>query len=202
MGSLIEKKYQANCDTPSDIFEHLPTLYEYGQKVKHVTECGVRSVVSSYAFANALRDKPGSRMVLVDPDTSPNIPHFLAECAAAGISATFYQQSDLECPIEPTELLFIDTWHVYGQLKRELARWNPHVSKYIIMHDTTVDGIFGESVRTGSNIQSQAKISGFTEKEIQQGLWLAIIEFLADHPEWKLEFRYMNNNGLTILVRV
>jgi hypothetical protein len=26
-------------------------------------------------------------------------------------------------------------------------------------------------------------------------------EFLATHPEWKLEQRFTNNNGLTILAR-
>lgn len=202
MSSTIEAKYQERCNTPSDIFEHLPTLYEYGKKVRHITECGVRSVVSSYAFANALRDISGARIVLVDPETSPNMPPFLAECASAGIRATFYKESDLECPIEPTELLFIDTWHVYGQLKRELARWSPHVSKYILMHDTTVDGALGESFRTGANIQRVAKQSGFTEEEVRRGLWPAITEFLAANPEWRLEFRYMNNNGLTVLSRV
>jgi len=44
-------------------------------------------------------------------------------------------------------LVFIDTWHVYGQLKRELAKYAPLTKKYILMHDTTVDEWVGESVR-------------------------------------------------------
>jgi hypothetical protein len=35
-----------------------------------------------------------------------------------------------------------------------------------------------------------------------RGLWPAIDEFLKEHSEWKLEMRYTNNNGLTILSRV
>jgi len=34
------------------------------------------------------------------------------------------------------------------------------------------------------------------------GLWPAIREFLGTHPEWKIEKRFKNNNGLTILARV
>jgi hypothetical protein len=40
---------------------------------------------------------------------------------------------------EKFDLTFIDTWHIYGQLKRELAKFAPITNKYIIMHDTTVD---------------------------------------------------------------
>jgi hypothetical protein len=34
-----------------------------------------------------------------------------------------------------------------------------------------------------------------------KGLWPAVEEFLAAHPEWKIEKRFTNNNGLTILAR-
>jgi hypothetical protein len=108
----------------------------------------------------------------------------------------------LECPIEDTELLFIDTWHVYGHLKRELSRWNSHVSKYIIMHDTTVDEWLGESIRLSLNFEEQSVSTGIPVEEIIKGLWYAINEFLVQHPEWVLEKRYINNNGLTILRRV
>jgi len=137
-----------------------------------------------------------------DLDTNQNVKNFSKECAAEGIPVTFYQQSDLECPMEPTDLFFIDTWHIYGQLKRELARWHSVVSTYIILHDTTVDAEFGETVRSGLNAVEQSKSSGFPLEEITKGLWPAVEEFLAAHPEWILEHRYTNNNGLTILRRV
>jgi hypothetical protein len=103
--------------------------------------------------------------------------------------------------MEYTDLLFIDTWHVYGQLKKELARWNGHVAKYIILHDTTVDGEVGESVRLGNNIEEESKESGLTEEDIRRGIWPAVEEFLIEHPEWVLKERFTNNNGLTVLAR-
>jgi hypothetical protein len=158
--------------------------------------------VSSYAFGNALKTKASNKLILIDIEKSDEIDPFFDECEYSGINVTFHEGSDLTCPMEPTELLFIDTWHVYGQLKRELKRWHPNVSKYIILHDTTVDGEIGESVRMGYDIEKEIVQSGFTEEEIRKGLWPAVEEFLVDHPEWRLKEKFTNNNGLTVLERL
>jgi len=103
--------------------------------------------------------------------------------------------------MEDTDLLFIDTWHVYGQLKRELARWHSYAGKYIILHDTTVDEWQGESIRVGWDAIKQSKETGIPVDEIRKGLWPAVVEFLKEHSEWELHARYVNNNGLTVLRR-
>lgn len=198
----IKEIYKFFVNHPSDINEHLPTLNDYALQCNHITECGVRGVVSSWAFATGLLNKAQARLVQVDLDTNQRVVDFGELVRTAGIDVTFYQQSDLDCPMEQTELLFIDTWHVYGHLKRELARWNSSVTKYIILHDTTVDADHGESIRCGFNIPQQSADSGIPISEITKGLWPAVTEFLAEHPEWILEKRYENNNGLTILKRV
>ena len=200
--SIIDRKYIERCANWSDIYEHLPTLARYGSECSHITECGVRGVVSSYAFAHSLKNKKVNKLIQVDLDWNYNLDIFKKECDAENINVTFYQQSDLECPMEPTELLFIDTWHIYGHLKRELSRWNSYVSKYIIMHDTTVDEWQGETVRLEWNAEEQSIQSGIPINEIKLGLWPAIEEFLVEYPEWKLKERYVNNHGLTILERI
>ena len=103
---------------------------------------------------------------------------------------------------ERYDLTFIDTWHVYGQLKRELAKFAPITNKYIIMHDTTVDEWYGETVRLNLDGRKQSIESGFTLDEIYKGLWPAIEEFLQDNSNWVIHERYVNNNGLTILRRI
>jgi hypothetical protein len=198
----IERQYNILRITPSDINEHLPTLYSYASKCNSVVECGVRTVVSSYAFAFALKDRSNTQLTLVDPSKSGNVEQFLKECTDSGLDARFFEQSDLDCPLIKTDLLFIDTWHVYGQLKRELARWNSSVSKYIIMHDTTIDEWRGETLRAGWDAQKQSEQFGIPVEEITKGLWPAIAEFLQQHPEWKLKQRFTNNNGLTVLERI
>ena len=199
--SFIQRGYDANCANSSDINEHLPTLRQYASDCTHVTECGVRGAVSCYALGDGIRGKEGARLVLVDLDECEAIERFIDYCEHENVRATFYKESDLTCPIEDTELLFIDTWHVYGHLKRELARWHSHVKKYILLHDTTVDGKHGESLRLGWNILEQSKATGIPVEEIAKGLWPAVEEFLQEHPEWTLKDRFTNNNGLTVLVR-
>ena len=200
--SVIRQRYNEKCNTWSDIYEHLPTLYKYALDCNHITECGVRFVTSSYAFAYGLLHKENAKLVQVDPSLSNEVRVFKEECDQENVPTIFYNQSDLDCPIESTDLLFIDTWHIYAQLKRELSRWHSSVNKYIIMHDTTVDEWSGESVRCGQNTEDQSRESGFPEEEIRKGLWPAIEEFLRDHPEWILKERFTNNHGLTVLARV
>jgi hypothetical protein len=197
----IHDFYIQACVTVSDINEHLPVLRSYASKVNHITECGVRSVVSSYAFADGLLRKNPNKLIQVDLDSNENVKNFAQKCKEEGINVIFYQQSDLECPLEQTDLLFIDTWHVYGHLKRELARWHTMVNKYIILHDTTIDADLGETVRIGWNAKSQSESTGIPVEEITNGLWPAVLEFLELHPEWRIEIRYENNNGLTVLSR-
>jgi hypothetical protein len=195
-------KYMSLVDTQSDINEHLPVLLRYTKQCSSVVECGVRSIVSSYAFLYGLSEKPNNCYTMVDPNKSDQMESFLKLCSHHNVNATFYEQSDLDCPLVETDLLFIDTWHIYGQLKRELARWNTSVRKFIILHDTTVDEWLGETIRNHWNAEEQSRIYGIPVEEINKGLWPAVEEFLKEHPEWTLELRLTNNNGLTVLRRV
>ena len=200
----LELVYHQKCGTVSDIFEHMPTLHGLAKQCKHITELGVRAAVSSYAFGYGLVDTSGSKLIMVDLEDSTGIQTFLHRAKKQGLQTVFYQANDLECPQEETDLLFIDTWHIYGQLKRELARWNSFVRKWIVLHDTTVDAELGESVRGGASLEEIQEMSlktGIPCEEITKGLWPAVEEFLAAHPEWCLEKRFLNNNGLTILRR-
>lgn len=200
--SLLMSRFNRLCTIPSDIHEHLPILHEYAKKCSTIVECGVYEVTSSYAFAAGLLGTPNASLTMIDPYVSSKTPAFLDQCGREGIVARFIHSSDLTIsPIE-TDLLFVDTWHVYAQLKRELAHWHASVRKYMLLHDTTVDEWYGEAVRGRADIERHVRETGFPAEEIQKGLWPAIVEFLREHPEWKLEARYTNNNGLTILSRV
>lgn len=203
----IESRYQYECargfDQEGDINEHLPTLYDYTTRCNVVVECGVRTPVSSYAFARGLKGNPKGKLHMIDQrNESEAINQFLGIVRREGLDAEFIHASDIVCPPIETDLLFIDTWHVYGQLKRELAHWHASVRSYIIMHDTTVDGLYGETLRNGWDPVKQSEEFGIPVDEICRGLWPAIEEFLRDHPEWILERRYTNCNGLTILKRI
>jgi len=201
---VVNDTYDRLCQTPCDINEHLPTLYKYATECESVFESGVRGCISSWAFVYGLLNngKPTPRILLNDITSCP-IQHLLDATNDLDINVKFSWINNLELNMtEDVDLTFIDTWHVYGQLKRELAKFAPLTKKYIILHDTTLDELHGETIRMGWNPEQQSQESGIPIEEITRGLWSAVEEFLAANPEWVLKERFTNNNGLTVLARV
>ena len=150
---VIDRKYNEKVnDLTGDIHEHLPTLREYASKCETVVEMGVRSVVSTWAFLKGLSESGGTIKKLTSVDIENIDMENVIQCAKdVGIDMKFVQHDSATVDVE-TDLLFIDTWHVYAHLKRELEFHHSKVSKYIIMHDTEIDGIYGESIRCNWNI--------------------------------------------------
>ena len=179
---VLENIYNQRCSMPSDINEHLPTLKKYAEECDHITEMGVRWVVSTFAF---MMGKPKK---LISIDIDPVEKHgiqtidLITLAKTAGVEFEFVLGDTTEIEIEETDFLFIDTLHTYTQLKKELALHPSKVKKYIGFHDTTTFAQVGEY------------------KEV--GLWPAIEEFLNSNPEWVIAEKFENNNGLTILKRI
>ena len=195
--------YNNKCNQSSDINEHLPTLSKYASECESVFETGVRGVVSSWAFVNGLLQNNKSTKYLFMNDIEPCNINELVQVTQDLVTLKYEWKNNLLLDLNETfDLTFIDTWHIYGQLKRELEKFSKMTMKYIIMHDTTVDEWQGETIRCGWNSCQQSISSGIPEDEINKGLWPAIDEFLASHNEWILHERFVNNNGLTILKRV
>lgn len=205
---IIKTTYERLCVKPSDINEHLPTICRYAQDCESVFETGVRGCVSSWAILYGLtqNNKSEKFMFMNDIDVCKIDPLIAAaNSLPPGLKvAAFYKwQNNLEIQLpRSVDMTYIDTWHVYAQLKRELAKFAPLTNKYIVMHDTTVDEVYGETIRNGWNAAEQSKKTGFPVAEINCGLGRAIEEFLAANPEWELREKYTNNHGLTVLKRI
>jgi hypothetical protein len=187
-----------------DISDHLITLSNLASDCESILECGVRDIVSSWAFMNGLTINRSINKELncCDMELSPNHEILKTVCDTYKIKHQFFVCSDLNLEMKEYDMIFIDTWHIYGHLKRELQKMHSYAKKYIVMHDTEVDGVYGESLRLGFNIDKLSEESGYAKEEICQGLQLAISEFLVEHPEWKPKAHYPYNNGLTVLERV
>jgi GT2 family glycosyltransferase/tetratricopeptide (TPR) repeat protein len=169
----LEELYQAACRTPSDINEHCPRLHALAKECRHVTEMGTRTGVSTAALLFARPQK----LVCYDRVRFPQVDRL---AALAGETEFVFHQTDVtQTEIEQTDLLFIDTWHVYEQLREELRLHAGKVRRYIVLHDTTTFGEQGEG-------------------EGRRGLWPAIEEFLSQGT-FRLKERYENNHGLTVL---
>ena len=172
----LTELYVKQCKRKSDINEHLPTLKEYSSKVKHVTEFGVRFGISTIAL---LAGKP-KILKSYDIDRRRFKSYRLFKQVSPDTEFVFTEADVLKINIDPTDLLFIDTWHVYKQLKQEFELHAGKVSKYIILHDVITFGTIGED---GSEF----------------GLTNAVSEFLSNNKSWTIEKMFNNNNGLCIL---
>jgi len=202
---IIKEHFQKLCNTtPSDINEHLPTLYNYASNCESIIELGVRGTVSSWAFVyGLLNNNSDKKKILLNDINSCDITKLLSATENLNIDVKYEWKNDLELEItENVDMTFIDTWHVYAQLKRELDKFSVFTNKYIIMHDTTVDEIYGETIRLDWNAVEQSEKTGFPVEEINCGLGKAIVDFLNENPNWKILEKYTNNNGLTILTKI
>jgi len=184
-GMNVEEHFRDQCEHHGNINEHLPALRRYAEQCRHVTELGVCSLGSTWAFLAA---KP-EWLISVDKAHPSTVGGNLDEAwnisREIGVNFQFQEKDDTQIEISPTDLLFIDTWHVYGQLKKELELHASKAGRFIILHDTET---FGEKGEDGNS----------------PGLNLALDEFLKtwEGRNWKVIEKLSNCNGLTVLERV
>ena len=134
----IESEYLKAATTPSDINQHLPKLREYAEQCDHITEMGVRGVVSTWAFLASKAKK----VVAID---------ILNVAVPDMEKLTFICANDLEIEIEETDFLFIDTAHNYKQCSQELILHGNKARKFIGFHDTAIFGQHGDDGGKGLN---------------------------------------------------
>ena len=202
----IKNRFTHICNSYSDIHEHLPTLYNYAKECNSIIECGVRGCVSSWAFVLGLIDNKNnlSKKIILNDIEVCDIDDLLCNTKNIyNLQVEYKWCSDLDLEVDGNvDLVFIDTLHVYGQLKRELEKFSKITNKYIIMHDTTVDEIYGECIRLNLNIEKMSKITNYTHDELTKGLKPALDEFLLNNNDWVIHDIFINNNGLTVLKKI
>jgi len=173
----FEKEYQDACARDSDIHEHLPIISHLTSECKHATELGVGWAQSTRAFL-----RHDVEMHSYEYKPLPGIEQFFADARAAGRNVTLHIADTREVEIAETDIMLVDSLHIYEQVQKELELHAGKVRKYLLFHDTTL-------------FADQGEFGG-------RGIWPAVQEFIDSHPEWQLIDRRHNNNGLTILKRV
>jgi predicted O-methyltransferase YrrM len=131
----LTSEFRRLCNTPSDIVAHLPYFVDLcvTRDVKHVIELGTRSGVSTVAWLEGLRQS-GGRLTSIDIDAGPEI--------GAHGHWEFIRGDDLDPRIvsglEPADIVFIDTSHLFQQTIAELNIYQHLVRKpgLILLHDT------------------------------------------------------------------
>ncbi len=177
----LEWYYTWECNSRSDINEHLPTLRRLSSECSHVTEFGARTGRSTTALLSAQPDHLITYDISPHPDLD-NLFHMRGQTQLTVIIADTAFST-----IDSTDMLFIDTHHSHEQLKLELHHNHDRVRKYIVMHDTVKFGDVAETPHRWFD-------SG-------AGLNKAVKEFLEEFPQWKVVEHHKNNNGLTVMSR-
>lgn len=190
----IQSKFEELKNRTSDINEHFDVLKRYASESSSICEMGVRGINSTWAFLSGYPNK----LVSIDfqhPEVfGGDLSEIFSACDESGIEYSFRLENTLECDIEFCDLLFLDTWHDYLQLRMELHRHHNKVKKYIIFHDTNSYGFKNEDFYEKYD-------QGRPESNLPKGLIPAIDEFLYSNPEWYIHERFAHNNGITILKR-
>lgn len=196
----LEAKLTVARTAAVDIGEHLDLLRDLAAEVEHVTEFGVRNADGSTIALLA-----GQPKTLISYDVNPwaLVNQNVADLLALGVGfddevhwkvgRTFWQPRVGDTlsmpPIEPTDLLFIDTRHHAKHLQAELVRHADPVAntvrKYLAFHDTTTFGYVSDDGQP-------------------PGLRDVIRWFQRCHsfPLWELVHDRQNCNGLVVLRNV
>jgi len=168
----LYQKYTENRITASDINQHLHKLYEYGKKVSHITEFGVRTGQSTSAF---LATQP-KRLHSYDISRNEAIGELIDLARKENVNFEYIIENSNTADILPTDLLFIDSEHTEENTLAELKNTAGKVSKYMIFHDSNYpDNPNEKTVRSGIDI------------------------FLKENKNWKIIEEYTNSYGLLIL---
>ena len=174
----FQSEFNNSCSRTTDINEHLPILSQLAKECKHITELGVGPAQSTRAFL--LHE--GIELHSYEFSPMGGTQEFFDNAKTSGRNVTLHVADTRKVEIAETDLLMVDSLHVYEQVKIELELHAPKTRKYIVFHDTTTFAVTGE-------------FGG-------RGIWPAVQEFIDSHPEWKMIERRYNNNGLTILKKI
>jgi hypothetical protein len=173
----FEQEYQDACSRNTDMHEHLPWISELTKECNHTTELGVGSAQSTRGFLRYAREHHSYEIEPYDFAIE-----YFRNAKNAGRNVTLHTADTRKIEIAETDLMLVDSYHSYDQVKIELELHANKVRKYILFHDTTT---FGDRGQGGEN-----------------GVWPAIQEFLDANTQWVLVERRTNNNGMTLIKRI
>lgn len=157
---------------PRDLDQHLDKLAELAAKCQDVTE-----ITHRRESTVALLQTPGKvKSFQAERD---RLTQRLLDLYPAKLDVTLIQIEDKLPDIQPTEMLFLDTFGSAERLYKELMLYSPKVSKYIVMHDTALYGEQGEDGKPG--------------------MLVALRHFLKTFPKWSVIYHTQNQYGLTVI---
>lgn len=166
----LDTLFEERRNTPHNIDKHMLLLRSLVRHCEHITEFGTDVGFSTTAF---LAGRPQT-MVCYDVRRRAVVERLERLAHQEGITLEFHREDTRTCEvIAPTDLLFIDSEHTYGQVRAELERHGNQARRFLVFHDTiTFPGIMD-----------------------------AITEFLEQNPHWEVVQHFRHQHGLLVCRR-
>jgi len=175
----LDELYTEVCNTVTDVFKHCPTICELATKCQHITELGLNSLGVA---VSVLASQPSKFICYGEKQGQVDLIKGRLEPLAGNTTFKAFLGNSLEIQIAETDMLILDTFHSYGQVKQELLRHAGSTRRYIVLLSTFAFSTRGEDGHA-------------------PGVGNAIMEFLADNKDWEVIYNLTHNNGMTVLER-
>lgn len=168
--------YNWTVSVPRDLNEHLPRLRAASALCKTVAEFSKRRESS----IGLLAGKPAElRSYLTESDALTGTAMDLVKKEGVTNWKVRYADSLEIPPIQPVDMLFIDTHHNAERVLAELDLHGSAVNRFIAFHDTHLHGIKGDDGKAG--------------------LHAGIREWMLKNPKWFVHYHDDHQYGLTII---
>ncbi|MBF8263348.1 MAG: NYs-1 [Parachlamydiales bacterium] len=201
----LEEIYQ-HVSQDSALYRQLvPAAKRMAQKCASAAEIGVLHMHSSFGILFGLSkssQKPRSYLgidISPPPEQCLNAAKIWAQ--EAEIDFNFIQANDLDITLDPVDFLLIDSYHTYRHLTYELETFAPSVRSYILLHDTGYPWGTIDENESNPNMENESRYPDHINRT-KRGVWPAVIDYLDQHPEWKIYERDFSNAGITIIQRL
>jgi hypothetical protein len=205
----IDKGFKVLSEQPSNLNEHFPSIKIYAQQCSRIAQLGCSDMLSCWPLLSGLKQSSGKgdkKLVCFDKNSEPeNFQNIKRIAKTEGVKMFFVQEDALKLTLQPVDMLVIDTFHAYIQLKTELERHHKSVEKFIAILNTSIDAETSELVRMFYfyDIDKICAELACNHADVCKGLAPAIEDFLASHGDtWKVHKSFDNNNGLVVLQRI
>lgn len=138
--TTVAAEYARRCETPSDIVDWLPVLFDVVCRYPGATvvELGVRDGNSTSALLAAV-EQVGGTLFAVDI-VEPRIPPVVAEHPSCTVIVGNDTDGHIAAQVpKRIDVLFVDTSHHYDHTLRELDIYMPRVTGMALFHDTELE---------------------------------------------------------------
>lgn len=184
----IDDLFATQSGAPDAMAAHMRVIRDLASEFTCCAEIGIRRGSSTIALLAGC----SGTVVSFDPERLPCHDKILK--ASEGRWIPTYQPSE-HCDLPPhTDILVVDGYHNYPQVKMELDRFADKVKHVLVFHDTISCGTVGDGI-------ANPRVHQAEHLSDTRGIRMAIDELMIRDRSWFIEAHFPNDSGLLVLRR-